>query len=102
MDQVIIRPILSEKSSSLGSFNQHVFEVAKRANKLTVKRAVEEKFDVKVKKIAIINVKGKQKNMSVRSSGRVLRTSGKRAGGKKAIVSLSKGKIDILHGDFQN
>ena len=50
MDQVIIRPILSEKSSSLGSFNQHVFEVAKRANKLTVKRAIEEKFDVKVKK----------------------------------------------------
>ena len=102
MDQVIIRPILSEKSSLLGSRGQHVFQVAKSANKLTIKKAVEDRFDVEVKKVAIINVKGKQKNMSVRSSGRVLRTSGRRANWKKAIVTLSKGTIDILHGDFQD
>jgi len=102
MDQVIIRPILSEKSSLLGSRSQHVFQVAKSANKLTIKKAVEDRFDVEVKKVAIINVKGKQKNMSVRSSGRVLRTSGRRANWKKAIVTLSKGTIDILHGDFQD
>jgi large subunit ribosomal protein L23 len=102
MDQVIIRPILSEKSSLLGSRNQHVFQVAKSANKLTIKRAVEDRFDVEVKKVAIINVKGKLKNMSVRSAGRVLRTSGRRANWKKAIVTLSKGSIDILHGNFQD
>ena len=102
MEQVIIRPILSEKSSLLGSRSQHVFQVAKTANKLTIKKAVEDRFDVEVKKVAIINVKGKQKNMSVRSSGRVLRTSGRRANWKKAIVTLSKGSIDILHGDFQD
>ena len=91
-----------KKSSLLGSRSQHVFQVAKSANKLTIKKAVEDRFDVEVKKVAIINVKGKQKNMSVRSSGRVLRTSGRRANWKKAIVTLSKGTIDILHGDFQD
>jgi len=102
MDQVLIRPILSEKSSLLGTRNQHVFQVAKAANKLVVKKAIEDRFNVEVKKVAIINVKGKQKNMSVKSSGRVLRTSGRRANWKKAIVTLSKGTIDILHGDFQD
>ena len=102
MDQVLIRPILSEKSSLLGTRNQHVFQVAKAANKLVVKKAIEDRFDVEVKKVAIINVKGKQKNMSVKSSGRVLRTSGRRANWKKAIVTLSKGTINILHGDFQD
>lgn len=102
MDQVLIRPILSEKSSLLGTLNQHVFQVAKAANKLTIKKAIENRFEVEVKKVAIINVKGKQKNMSVKSSGRVLRTSGKRANWKKAIVTLSKGTIDILHGDYQD
>tara|TARA_Y100001968_G_C19262255_1_gene669904 strand:- start:644 stop:952 length:309 start_codon:yes stop_codon:yes gene_type:complete len=101
MDQIIIRPILSEKSSLLNANNKHVFQVAKAANKVTIKKAVEDRFDVEVSKVAIINVKGKQKNMSVKSSGRVLRTSGKRAGWKKAIITLSKGTIDILHGDFQ-
>ena len=102
MDQVLIRPILSEKSSLLGTRNQHVFQVAKAANKLIIKKAIETRFDVEVKKVAIINVKGKQKNMSVKSSGRVLRTSGRRANWKKAIVTLSKGTIDILHGNFQD
>ena len=102
MDQVIIRPILSEKSSLLGKKSQHVFQVAKAANKLTIKKAVEERFDVQVKKVAIINVKGKRKNMSIKSSGHVLRTSGKKANWKKAIVTLSEGTIDILHGDFQD
>ena len=86
----------------LGSRSQHVFQVSKTANKLTIKKAVEDRFDVEVKKVAIINVKGKQKNMSVRSSGRVLRTSGRKANWKKAIVTLSKGTIDILHGNFQD
>ena len=102
MDQVIIRPILSEKSSLLEAKNQHVFQVAKAANKLIIKRAVEERFDVQVKKVAIINVKGKRKNMSIKSAGHVLRTSGKKANWKKAIVTLSEGTIDILHGDFQD
>ncbi len=102
MDHILIKPILSEKSSMLAENSQHVFQVAKAANKLTIKKAVEERFDVQVKKVAIINVKGKRKNMSIKSSGHVLRTSGKRANWKKAIVTLSEGKIDILHGDFQN
>ena len=102
MEQVIIRPILSEKSSLLAKRNQHVFQVAKAANKLIIKKAIEDRFDVQVKKVAIINVKGKKKNMSVKSSGHVLRTSGKKTNWKKAIVTLEKGTIDILHGDYQD
>ena len=102
MDQVIIKPILSEKSNLLSVNSKHVFEVEKSAYKLTIKKAIEERFDVQVKKVAIINVKGKRKNMSIKSSGHVLRTSGKRSGLKKAIITLSKGTIDILHGDFQS
>ena len=102
MDQVIIKPILSEKSNLLSVNSKHVFEVEKSANKLTIKKAIEERFDVQVKKVAIINVKGKRKNMSIKSSGHVLRSSGKRSGWKKAIITLSKGTIDILHGDFQS
>ena len=102
MDHVIIKPILSEKSSMLSENSKHVFQVAKAANKLTIKKAIEERFNVQVKKVAIINVKGKRKNMSIKSSGHVLRTSGKKANWKKAIVTLSEGTIDILHGDFQN
>ena len=102
MDQVIIRPILTEKSSLLATRNQHVFQVAKDANKLIIKKAVEDRFDVQVKKVAIVNVKGKRKNMSIKSSGHVLRTSGKKSNWKKAIVTLERGTIDILHEDYKD
>ena len=52
MDHILIKPILSEKSSMLAENSQHVFQVAKAANKLTIKKAVEERFDVQVKKVA--------------------------------------------------
>ena len=48
-----------------------------------------------------MNCKGKTKNMSVRSSGRVIRTSGNRSDWKKAIVTLlGEDKIDLINGDF--
>lgn len=102
MRQIIIKPILSEKSNLLGEQKKHVFQVDKAANKISIKQAVENRFDVKVKKVAIINMKGKAKNMTIKSSGKTIRTSGKRAGWKKAIVTLKEGTIDIIHGDFQS
>ena len=57
---------------------------------------MEEKFDVKITKVRTMNFLGKSKQMSVRSGGRVIKTSGKRSSWKKAVVTLDKGfSIDL-------
>ena len=95
----IIRPILSEKATLLSEKNnKYVFEVDKNVNKLVIKQIIQKKFDVKVKKVAVMNYKGKVKNMSMRSNGRVLRTTGSKSSWKKAIITLAEGqKIDLLN-----
>ena len=100
--KIIVRPLLSEKANKLSSMSrQYVFEVSSKSNKLQIKNAIEKKFEVKVEKVRTINYKGKMKNTSVRSNGKVLRTSGFRANWKKAIVTLLEGqKIDIVGGDI--
>ena len=98
---VIIRPILSEKGTMLSeALNQFVFEVEKQCNKLEIKEAIEERFQVTVMKVATMNFKGKNKNMTIKSNGHVLRTRGNRSSWKKAIVTLEQGStIDIISGD---
>ena len=98
---ILIQPLLSEKSTALTSdLNKHVFKVEMSANKHEIKKAVEDRFNVRVKKVATINMKGKKKAMTMRSNGRVLRTSGFRADWKKAIVTLEEGfTIDIVGGE---
>ena len=97
-DKIIIKPILSEKSNLLSEkYGKYSFVVDGSINKIQLKAVVEEKFKVSVCKIAMINSKGKKKNMSIKSNGNLLRTSGFRADVKKAIVTLKKGeKIDLL------
>ena len=99
---IIIRPLLIEKNNLLSeSLNKYVFQVAINANKIEIKKSIEDRFDVKIKKISTINCKGKNKNMSVKSSGRVIRTNGNRSNWKKAIVTLQENeKIDLINGDF--
>jgi len=99
---IIIRPLLSEKANKLSTLSrQYIFEVSSKSNKLQIKNAIEKKFEVKVKKVRTINYKGKMKNTSVRSNGKVLRTSGFRSDWKKAIVTLLDGeKIDIVGGEI--
>ena len=99
---IIIRPILSEKISKLSELTkQYAFQDSVNSNKLQIKDAVEKKFSVKVKKVRTINCKGKMKNTSVRSNGKVLRTSGFRSDWKKAIVILCDGhEIDIVGGEI--
>ena len=81
------------------SLNKYLCKVEKKSNKIEIKKAVENKFKVKVNKVAIINVKGKTKSMSIKSSGRTIRTEGKKSSWKKAIVTLQEGhSIDILSG----
>ena len=102
LEKIIIGPILTEKGSVLTETqNKYLFKVNKVSNKIEIKKAVEKKFGVKVGKVAIINVKGKLKSMSVKSSGRTIRTQGKRAGWKKAIVTLNEGSnIDLTNMEF--
>ena len=98
---IILRPILSEKGTLLSETqNKFIFQVEKQCNKLEIKKAVEEKFKVKIKKVATLNIKGKNKNMTIRSNGHILRTSGNRSSWKKAIITLEKGfSINMLSGD---
>ncbi len=100
--EIIIRPLLTEKSNLMTETqNKYVFQVAKSANKLEIKKSIEERFDVKVKKVSTINCSGKNKNMSVKSGGKVIRTNGSKSNWKKAIITLSKdNKIDLIGGDF--
>ena len=100
--KIIVKPLLSEKANKLSSMSrQYVFEVSSKSNKLQIKNAIEKKFEVKVEKVRTINYKGKMKNTSVRSNGKVLRTSGFRTNWKKAIVTLLEGqKIDIVGGEI--
>tara|TARA_B100000945_G_scaffold79298_1_gene61233 strand:- start:3805 stop:4122 length:318 start_codon:yes stop_codon:yes gene_type:complete len=99
--KIIIKPILTEKMAILEDReNKHAFLVSPGANKTEIKKAIELKFDVKVVKVATINQSGKQKQMTVRSGGRTIRTSGKRSDFKKAIITLDSGStIDLMRGD---
>ena len=98
---IILRPILSEKGTRLSEMhNKYVFQVEKQANKMEIKQSIEAKFKVQIQKVATINVKGKNKNTTIRSNGNILRTNGNRSSWKKAIVTLQEGySIDILGGE---
>jgi len=98
---IIIRPILTEKISIMGEeMGKYAFVVAPDANKIEIKKAVEDRFDVKVLDVTTMNRKGKVKSMTVRSGGRVIRTEGRRSNWKKAIVTLAEGnRIDFFEGE---
>ena len=98
---IILRPILSEKGTMLGeALNKYVFQVEKQCNKLEIKEAIEEKFKVKIKKVSTMNLKGKNKNLTIKSNGHILRTRGNQPSWKKAIVTLEEGSsIDMLGGE---
>ena len=84
---IIIKPILSEKSFSGIQMKRYTFKVAKDATKVDIKRAVEEVFGVEVAKVNAVSVKGKVKRRGA--------TSGKRPDYKKAIVQLTENSKSI-------
>lgn len=88
---IIIKPVVTEKSVDLMAENKYCFKVASHANKIDVKRAIEEIFKVRVINVHTMNVKGKKK--------RVGRHLGMTSGYKKAIVTLAEGDtIEIFEG----
>lgn len=87
--QILKTPHVTEKATSLTSKNQYVFKVWPRANKVEVKKAVEDIFGVDVVSVKIVNVTEKRRRLG--------RVEGFRSGYKKAIVRLKEGqKIEIL------
>lgn len=83
--QVLLAPVVSEKSTFVADkYEQVVFDVARDANKLEVKAAVELLFKVEVESVQILNRKGKQKRFG--------RFMGRRDHAKKAYVSLKPGQ----------
>ncbi|HCI15347.1 MAG: 50S ribosomal protein L23 [Candidatus Marinimicrobia bacterium] len=99
--KIIVRPLFTEKMSRLEEEERkYAFQVEKGVNKIEIKRAIEGKFDVEVEKVATMNRAGKEKNMTVRSGGKTIRTQGFRSSWKKAVVTLKEGDvIDLLRGD---
>ncbi|HBQ27991.1 50S ribosomal protein L23 [Peptococcaceae bacterium SCADC1_2_3] len=88
---ILNKPVITEKSMSLVQGGKYTFIVALTANKVEVKKAVEELFKVKVKKVNTLRVKGKAK--------RVRNIVGRTSEIKKAIVTLREGdRIEIFEG----
>ena len=89
--QVLLKPVISEKSYEQIAQNQYTFKVHKDAHKTQVRQAVEQLFDVKVERVNIVKVQSKPKRR-----GRFL---GTKPGWKKAVVQLRKGdSIEIFEG----
>jgi large subunit ribosomal protein L23 len=89
--EVLIKPVISEKSMGLMEENKYTFYVDRKANKIEVKNAVEKLFKVTVLQVNTITVKGKMKRQG--------RTQGMTPERKKAIVTLKQGdKIEIFEG----
>lgn len=85
-NQIIRRPLVTEKSTMMRELGANViaFEVDPKANKIEVKRAVEELFKVKVDEVRLFNVRGKKKRMG--------RFEGRRRDWRKAYVRLKQGE----------
>jgi large subunit ribosomal protein L23 len=92
MMQVLLRPVVSEKSTALAdSSRQFVFQVAREASKPEVRQAVEKLFNVQVDEVRLANVKGKAKRFGA--------VQGRRKDWKKAYVRLKAGfDIDFAAG----
>ena len=95
VEDILRRPLITEKNTELMEVGQYSFEVATAANKYQIKAAVESTFDVKVRAVNTMNVKPKKKSRAAsRRGGRI---HGERPGWKKAIVTLADGdRIDIF------
>ena len=78
---IIIKPVITEQSMEATEEKKYVFQVANDANKIEIKKAIEEIFGVKVEKVNTIRMDGKEKRMGVHI--------GRRASWKKAMVKLT-------------
>jgi large subunit ribosomal protein L23 len=89
--QILLRPLVTEKSTTLAESGKYAFEVAREANKVQIKEAVEKAFKVEVASVNVMTVPGKMR--------RAGRRRGMTPSWKKAVVTLEKGnKIELFEG----
>mgnify|MGYP002777830527 FL=1 len=92
---ILIRPLLTEKYTTLNNQGKYGFEVELKANKVEIKKAVEKLYGVKVEGVQTMRQIGKQKSRSTRTR----LTSGNTQTYKKAVVTVAEGEvIDFYEG----
>ena len=89
---IVIKPIITEESMEDMAYGKYTFKVDRRANKSEIKKAIENVFDVKVKKVNTMNMLGKEKRMGIHI--------GRRPSWKKAIVTSTEdsNRIEFFEG----
>jgi len=93
MKQIIKRPVVTEKATKLGEKRQYAFEVDLNANKIEIKKTLEEMFDVNITSIRTVRQKGKIKSRMTKKG--MMR--GKTPERKKAYITLKVGQsIDVV------
>ena len=93
---VLIRPVLSEKVNKLTEkFNRYTFIVNRKANKLEIKKAVEEFYGIQVQEVNTLVMPSKAKSRNTKAGV----VSGRKPAKKKAIVSVAKGETIDLYGN---
>ena len=91
ISDILIKPLMTEKSASLNQAKCYVFEVSAKATKNEIKDAIQKFFDVKVENVRTSIKPGKV----VKRGGKV---SGKRSKQKKAFITLKEGTIEFIQG----
>ncbi len=94
---VLIKPVLSEKVNKLSEkYNRYTFIVNRKANKLEIKKAVEEFYGITVEGVNTINVPSKVKQRNTKSG----LLTGRKPAKKKAIVTVAEGDTIDLYGNI--
>jgi large subunit ribosomal protein L23 len=95
---VLRRPVITEKNTRLMELGQYTFEVARDANKIQIKDAVQRAFNVDVIAVNVMNVRGKERRRGYRG-GRAA-SIGRTSTRKKAIVTIKEGQTIDLFGQI--
>lgn len=90
IEQILIKPLLTEKGTTLANNKVYLFEVNRKANKHMVKETLEKLYKVKVSDVRIMIRKGKKKRVGRKMTVKNL------ANRKIAFIKLSEGKIDLF------
>ena len=94
---ILLKPIITEKMTGMGDkFNRYGFIVSKDANKLEIKKAIEELYNVQVESVNTMTYTGKNKSRYTKTG----LIKGRTEGVKKAIISLKKGETIDLYSNI--
>lgn len=94
---ILVKPVITEKAEHLSeNLGQYTFIVNRKANKVEIRKAIEERFNVAISSVNTINMPAKAKSRNTRSG--VLK--GSVAAYKKAIVTLAEGETIDLYGEM--